>query len=118
MNFIAIPATIDSIRTRKDKTMSIVIATQEMEPNKAGQLLSMHGKLGYICIKPENFTKQELEIIDMLKTDEGIGKTPSQRLRSVLYISWKEDNKGFEDFSNFYVHHMEKIIQHYKDKLP
>jgi len=118
MNFIAIPAIIERIATRKDNTISITIGCNELAPANVGQLMSMHGKLGYVCIKPEAFTKQELDIVDMLKTDESIGKTPAQRLRGVLYRLWQQDNKGYTDFALFYGAELEKIINHYKDKLP
>lgn len=44
-------------------------------------------------------------------------KTEAQRLRAVLFCMWQEDNKGFEDAEDHYVHHMEKLIDFCKGKL-
>ena len=52
-------------------------------------------------------------------------KTPSQRLRGVLYILWeklqpKENDQGIEkfvDFDLFYKRKLNEIINHYKKQL-
>lgn len=43
-------------------------------------------------------------------------KSPSQRMRSVLFILWKEDNEGV-DFQEYYRRHMEKLIEFLKGKI-
>ncbi len=44
-------------------------------------------------------------------------KTPSERLRGVLYRYW-ENSKREETFESFYVTEMSRISDHYKSKLP
>jgi|SRR5689334_20261490 len=117
MKFLAVPAIIERVSTRKDRTVSVTIGSNEISPSDMAQLMSMNQKLGYVCFKPEEFTQQELNIIDLLKTDEAIGKSPSQRLRGVLFRCWEQDNKGHKEFSVYYAAEMEKITNHYKDKL-
>ena len=41
-------------------------------------------------------------------------KSPSQRLRGVLYNLFEQDDKGFDTFDHYYEDKMEKIINHYK----
>jgi hypothetical protein len=61
---------------------------------------------------------EELELISDLKTSlEDRAKSPSQRLRAVLYLLWKKDSKGYSDFELFYAGMMEKIVSHYKNLL-
>lgn len=45
-------------------------------------------------------------------------KSPSQRLRAVLWLWWDQETGGTEeDFDDFYQLEMEKLILHYKNKL-
>jgi hypothetical protein len=114
---ILLPATIEGISTRKDRTVRVTIGTQELAPDKAGQLMALQNALCYVAIKPENFTHDEEANLDKLKADDVNGKTPSQRLRSVLFRLWEQDGKGFKTFSSYYDHHMELLINQIKGKL-
>jgi len=60
-------------------------------------------------------TQQEVDELDNVDI-ELEGKTKSQRLRAVLFIEWKQNGEQGE-FKDFYADRMEKIIQHYKDRL-
>ena len=62
-----------------------------------------------------NLSKEEIKALDSTEV-EVEGKTKSQRLRNVMYILWQQ-NQGLYTFEEFYSLEMEKIIQHYKDKL-
>jgi len=44
-------------------------------------------------------------------------KTPSQRMRNVLFLLFEQDHKGFSDFDSFYLDRMEKLIDLLKKKL-
>lgn len=114
---ILLPAIIEGINTRKDNTLLIKLATNEMNPHKVGEIMSHHNKLCYVAIKPENFTQSEVAIIENLKVDEAIGKSPSQRLRAVMFVSWQQAPEGFENFESYYVNKMDKMIEHFKSKL-
>lgn len=43
-------------------------------------------------------------------------KTPSQRLRAVMFVWWKQVESA-RTFDDFYLEHMEKMIDHIKSKL-
>ena len=63
------------------------------------------------------FPKDEKDV-DVLKVEkEVIHKSPSQRMRSVIFLLWKQDNEDLP-FEVFYGQTMEKIIDHLKTKLP
>jgi hypothetical protein len=64
-----------------------------------------------------NVTKEETDIIDNVDIDLGSTKTPSQRLRSVLFLNFQQKNNNYLDFRDYYKHEMEKLIDHYKKKL-
>lgn len=114
---LILPTIIESVATRKDNTISIRLACNELSPSDIGVIMSMHNKYAYTAIKPENFTKMELDMIKDLKVSEDIGKSPSQRLRGVIYRNWEQDNEGYKDFEGYYINKMESIITHLKSKL-
>jgi hypothetical protein len=114
---ILLPGQIESIASRKDKTVKLTIGTQELSPQQAAEIFSLNQSFCYFAVKPENFTKDESDAIENLKTELYTAKTPSQRLRSVLYLNYLQDPKGYQDFGNFYLAEIEKIIDHFKRKL-
>ncbi len=114
---ILLPGQIESIASRKDKTVKLTIGTQELSPQQAAEIFSLNQSFCYFAVKPENFTKDESDAIENLKTELDTAKTPSQRLRSVLYMNYLQDPKGYSDFGNFYLAEIEKIIDHFKRKL-
>lgn len=115
---ILIPAQLESYRSLKDKTLKVTFETNELNPQETLDIISGTGEFGYLAFKVEPFKREEKEMIEKLEAGyEDKGKTPSQRLRGVLYVLYEKDHEGFDTFTRFYDHHMEKIIGHYKGKL-
>lgn len=118
MNFIIIPGAIENLTSRKDRSWKITVGTQELTPEQVQQLTKLIQEFCYIAFKHEPFTTKEEGIIKTLQSElDFTGKSPAQRLRAILYLNWKHDTEGFKDANMHYVHHMEKIINHYKNKL-
>ncbi|CAB5218822.1 hypothetical protein UFOVP215_39 [uncultured Caudovirales phage] len=113
---IVLPAQIESIASRKDKTIRLTLGTQELNPNTAAQIFSMNQQFCYFAIKTESFFQNELDLVNDLKADIN-AKTPSQRLRNILYRLYEQDNVGYRDFNTFYISIMETICEHYKNKI-
>jgi hypothetical protein len=113
---ITLPAIIEEPRMLKDKTVKISLAFQEQTPEVMAEVFRLCGSYGFVAIKEENFLPSELEAMDDLKAD-AIGKSPSQRLRAVLYLLWKQDDEGFRDFGSYYHWRVERVIDFYKSKL-
>ena len=117
-SMIIIGGQIESIKSRKDKTTALVLGTQEMSPQTAGQLFALQSSFVYVAIKEENFMQQELEVMEELKADFEIEKKSNgQRLRNILYKLFEQDKEGFLTFSKYYDHQMERLINHFKNKL-
>lgn len=114
---ILIGGQLEGISTRKDKTLKLTIGTQELNPNQASEIFGLNQQYIYVGIKEEPFTEREGDLIDSLRTDIEVLKTPSQRLRGVIYKNYEQDNKGYIDFGVYYAAEMEKLINHYKNKL-
>ena len=117
---LTIPGAIEGLTTRKDKTVRLTIGTQEMAPATAATLFRLQNAYIYLAIKEEDFGREDLEALQSMEAEmtDDVKKTHSQRLRAVLYRIWEQNNKGHTDFTSFYFAEMEKIITHYKNKLP
>lgn len=114
---IMFAAQVEGLRSRKDKTVALTLGTQELNPEKAGELFNTNGHLVmcYLSIK-EHITDDQKEIIDSIEAPTQ-GKTPSQRMRNVLYRMWEQNNEGYTDKNLHYLHWMDKIIEQLKSKL-
>lgn len=109
---------ITKVETRADRGYKLTLLTPELPPDTGYQLLKLHQSLVYTAIKPERMEPEELEVLEAAKTDfQDKGKTPSQRLRAVLFLVYNIYKPG-ESFNEFYARKMEEIINHYKSKLP
>lgn len=117
MKGVLFAAQIEGIRSRKDRTVSITLGTQELAPDKAAEIFSLNQKMATAYLTAaEEIPQQDQEIIDTIEPDLP-GKSPSQRVRAILFLLWKQNNEGFKDKNLHYLHHMEKIIDHLKSKI-
>jgi len=117
---ILLNAEVESVSTRKDRTIKLVLGTQEMKPQEAGELFGLQNSLIAVGIKSASLTQSEIELLKQSKIeidDIPESKSPSQRLRAVLYRLWEQSDGGYSDFPLFYVSKMEKLIEHFKEKL-
>jgi hypothetical protein len=118
--------TFDRANRKKDKSVSMTFITQlEQSTDDFMQIDKILNDSGVLYFKSGgNLTIEEVKALEDTEI-EVEGKTKSQRLRNVLYVYWKQliDSKELDDitpnqtFNEFYSHEMEKIIEHYKNKL-
>jgi hypothetical protein len=115
---IIISSILESYRSLKDKTLKVTFETIELNPQELLGIVENLGSYGYLAFKKEPFSEKERQQIESLETNlEDNMKTPSQRLRAVLYRNYERDQQGFKSFATYYEHAMEKLIDHYKGKL-
>lgn len=115
---IIIAAQLEGYRSLKDRSIKITFESQELNPQELLGIAENLNAFGYLAFKKEPFGEQERLTIAQLESDyEDKAKTPSKRLRGVLYRNYEQKNDGFDSFSKYYDHHMEKIIEHFKSKL-
>lgn len=113
---VSVQATISKVTTMADKSLRLEVDTQEItDPDTKRTIFEMHDKLGYFF-----FSETEIRKIDTSKLPEIVQdedeKSPSKRLRSVLYVWW-EQQKMKEPFDIYYRRVMDKYIQQIKEKL-
>lgn len=115
---LLIPAQLTGYRPKADKSFSITFNTMELKPEEKIVLDNLFQQHGFLHFKDSAFVREETDLFDALDIDlQDNSKTPSQRLRSVLFRNWEKDNLGHKEFKAYYSYQMEKLITHYKDKL-
>jgi hypothetical protein len=109
---ITLPSQLISVTDLKDRSCKLAFETRELENNEFSALRDVRGREGWL-----GFSLNEIHEGDMPeKPAEVEGKTPSQRLRSVLYVLWKQE-KSELPFQVWYESKIESIIQKVKDRL-
>jgi len=66
---ILLSSQVESIASRKDKTIKLTLATQELSPKDAANLFQLNQQFCYLAIKEEPFSKEEQDVIENLKAD-------------------------------------------------
>lgn len=113
---VTIPGMVDGLRTLKDGTIKTTLELQEINPEVAARLFSLNNQYVKIYMTTENITQEAIELVDEWEF-ENESKSPSKRLRNVLYRLWEQDPQGYEDSELFYRNRMEKLIESIKNKL-
>lgn len=117
MNII-FPAILESIKSRKDKTLSVTLGANEMTPEQSAKLMSFNQKFLYVMLKPDMINSEEQDIMESLESDDNDKtKSPSKRMRNTLYLLYKQNQEGFSTFTQYYEFKMEKFIESLKSKI-
>jgi len=115
---LLIPSILSTFTSLKDKTLKLVFETNEVTPEQMTNIAKNLQQFGYLAFKKEAFKQSDKDALESLDTKYGgKGKSNSQRLRSVLYVMFEQNDKGFKNFNEYYDSEMNKIIEHYKNKL-
>lgn len=111
---VAFPMIVAGVKTRKDRSLRIELDTPEMNPTDAAQVLALAHDQGWAVLSPnDDITETDIPEVTV---EVGDTKTPSQRLRSVLYIYWEQNGKP-GTWESFYLNQMERMVDAIKEKL-
>lgn len=113
MKAVELNAIITGIRSKVDRSLGLSISTPELSTNEKALFMEMQGLNVRLTVEPVDEPVDSKEVID---TDLDT-KTPSQRLRSVLFVLYKQIDPEQKRFDEFYREYMEKIIDSIKSKL-
>ena len=117
MDGIILTTIVSGIRSLKDGSVSVTLETQELSPSKAGELFGFRNKVTMTYLSPKDVISQK-EIDQVNAIDAEIeAKTPSKRLRVVLYVLFTQQPEGYKEFDAFYKFKMNIITEHLKSKL-
>lgn len=110
---IQVPAILTRIAYLKDKGLSLGFSTQEISDEEKVVVSRFHNEFGYLLFKKNEFKDEDIPQ-NNAPTDEQ--KTPSQRLRAVLFVLWKQQGQ-LGDFDTFYRAQVDRIIEKIKRAL-
>lgn len=112
MNTIKTQAIIGSLRSKADRSISVSFSTPELSTQEKALFFELQGIVVDLAITPREDATAETYVVDSdLKR-----KSQAQRIRSVLFLLWKQENPD-QDFETFYKERTEKVIEWIKDKL-
>ncbi len=103
---------MSSASTRSDGSLSLKFSTPELEASEKTaffELLNLNLKM---LLQPADGVPVELKEVK----GQFDRKTPSQRLRAVLFVFWKQAD-GTGDFEDFYRKRIDDMIELFKKKL-
>ncbi len=105
---------LDTISTRKDRSIKLVFETNEITPEQGAEMMKLVNMGGWLLFAERS---EELEVpLEELPESLDETKSPSQRLRGVLYAFWvQQGSKG--TFNESYRRYIEKQIETIKEKL-
>lgn len=106
-------ALMTGFSSRADQSLSFRGVTPELSTEEKVAMMSLQNVLCEVLM----FPKDEKDV-DVLRVEkEVVHRSPSQRLRSVIFLLWKQAKEELP-FEVYYSAAMEKIINHFKSKLP
>jgi len=115
MEILKVPAEISRVQTMADGGLRLFVDTQEVGPEDKGLIMGLHKKLGWFLFAETALEKEDTLDLPEIKFEKG-EKTPSQRLRAVLFLLWEKQGKvGTSE--EFYRRYLEKVIENLKSKL-
>lgn len=112
---IILPAILNPISRRKDKSVKLSFETRELGSDEILSLMSLEGNEMWLCVAPN---ENEIEIPE--EKAEVEEKSASERLRGVLFVWFKQESdkgKFIGTFETFKREKMEAIIEGVKKKL-
>ena len=119
---------IDKVSTLADGSLRVYLGTPELSNETMVNLFGLIKKPGYILISTNTVNQEQIDAVEKATTNADFSeKTPSQRMRGVMYKLWEKtqpktlngDTGEMEyiEFDLFYKRQMNKIIDHFKTKL-
>lgn len=115
---IILPAQLESYRSLKDRSVKVTFETGELSPSQAGDLQANILKEGFLAFNSDVFTEKQKELLNSMEAEyTDTNKTPSQRLRGVLWHLFNKAPEGYKTFPAYYENKMEELINHFKSKL-
>lgn len=107
---IQVPAQMTRVSALADRGVSLGFHTQELPNDQKTILFNLQNTAGYLLFKPDMIKEEEVP-----KKKSGYEvKTPSERLRGVLFVYWKQKKEVEEPIFEAYY---EKVLNGYIEQI-
>tara|TARA_R100001082_G_C4364090_1_gene160905 strand:+ start:3043 stop:3435 length:393 start_codon:yes stop_codon:yes gene_type:complete len=127
-NSVVFEGGIDKVSTLADGSLRIYIGTPELSNETMVNVFSLIKRPGYVLVSTNPLNQDQVDAVEQATANAEFNeKTPSQRLRAVMFKLWDKtqpkqingDSGEMEyvDFDLFYKRKMNEIINHLKTKL-
>ena len=127
-NSVVFEGGIDKVSTLADGSLRLYVGTPELTSETMVNIFSLIKKPGYVLISTNSINQDQIDAVEKATINSEFSeKTPSQRMRGVLYKIWEKTQPKtmngdtgemeYVDFDLFYKRQMNKIIDHFKTKL-
>ncbi len=113
MKTIQTTAVIGGIRSKADHSLGLSISTPEYSADESAEMLRLQGLNVLLTIKPLDEESTETITIDR----EAGSKSPSERMRGVIFRMWESRKEKWPDYESYYRHIMEGLIDQLKDRI-
>ena len=111
---IQVPVTLDSANRKKDRSVKFAFTTtREITTDEFLIVDTYHQSAGWLLFKENEFKEEEVP-----DTDVNLDvKSPSLRLKNILYVYHIQNNGAPGTFRRFYESAIEKYIEDVKEQL-
>jgi hypothetical protein len=114
---ITIPVTFNKANRRKDRSVSIAMESNlEISTPDFAILDTLVGSAGWLTYT-ENADAPLDNVSPPSEDAPSDRKSPSQRVRALLFLAWKQNTDQREDFEAYYRRRMERLIDLLKGEL-
>lgn len=115
-NPIQLPVLIAGLATKVDGSIKLTLETRELGGAEASRLFDLRNTEAWCLIQPQEFTEDSVKL-PTERADPAVGaKTPSQRMRAIIYRLWEQSRSG-TDFESYYRIRMDGLNEQLKAKL-
>lgn len=104
---------IKRVSMKPDGSVSFSAETPELSDEVLLSFRGLSKTIVNVLLEPQSGSHEVLKVKERV---DG-GKTPSQRLRGVLFVRWEQLGRPTNDFEHWYSMAMEKLIDSIKEKL-
>lgn len=110
---IQVAATLDGVSSLRDGGLSVRFHTQELDQTEKAVVMGQVQQYGWLLFQPN----QDIEIPKGRAPESELGKTPSQRLRAVIYVKFQQADLNDLTFDEYYRRELERLITYEKTFL-
>jgi hypothetical protein len=114
---IVVYADFSSFKSRVNHTIDVTFNVSETSAAETAALFPFLNQQGVLAFKIGDLTDAEIDSLPEPKPEFSNQKSPSERLRNVLFVYFKQQGGDPQDFEAFRVREMEILINSYKNKL-
>lgn len=117
MKIFQVPGMLTKVTSMSNSSLRLQFDTQEnIRGDEMSLLFSYLNQIGWMTINVSQIEAEDIvNLPELKKTDQQ--KSPSQRLRGVLYRKWENNSEGYQEFESYYLMMMEKLINHFKEQI-